>query len=85
MEAKPQNNDSNQPKIDFAEYMKSDLSKISYDEFVKELLKYPQIKKINQNFPYLDAKPKNINSKVWSTYQKNLKKEIKIAMKKKKK
>ena len=79
------NNDSNQPKIDFAEYMKSDLSKISYDEFVKELLKYPQIKKINQNFPYLDAKPKNINSKVWSTYQKNLKKEIKIAMKKKKK
>jgi cellulose biosynthesis protein BcsQ len=73
------------PKMAFNEFMVSDLSKVTYENFIKTLQSYEQVKKINNGFPYLDAKPKNINSKVWKTYQKNLKVEIKNAMKKKKK
>lgn len=73
------------PTIPFNEYMASDLSKITYENFIKDLTSYEQVKKINKGFPYLDAKPKNINKKIWATYQKNLKKEVKEAMKKKSK
>lgn len=57
-------------------FLKSDLSKITYQEFIDKLNSFSVVKKIN-DFPCIKNKPSKINKKVWKQYSKELSKHIK--------
>lgn len=69
-------------KTESLAFLKSDLSKITYDDFIQKLSSFSIVKKIN-DFPYIKSKPLKINKKVWKQYSKNLAIQIKNAKKNK--
>lgn len=68
------------------EYLTSDLSKETLENFIKNLQSFDEIKRINNNFPiYQGKQPPKLSNKVWKAYQKTFKNEYKIYLKNKKK
>lgn len=57
-------------------FLKSDLSKITYQEFIDKLNSFSVVKKID-GFPCIKNKPLKINKKVWKQYSKELTQHIK--------
>lgn len=70
----------NLPELSLKEYVSSDLRNVTYDDFVGTLKK-TECKKSHSGFPMIKNKPKQINRKVWSQYQKALNKELKEGLK----
>lgn len=63
------------------EYFSSDLSNETYDNFIRNVKAFPEIKTYETGFPKIRVKPGNLNKKTWKTYQKNLTIEAKKNLK----
>ena len=84
-EVKTENGTAVEVKDDKAEaiaFLRSDLSKVSYQEFIDKLNSFSVVKKVD-NFPYIKNKPATINKKVWKQYTKELNVHLKKAKKNK--
>lgn len=59
------------------EYLYSDLTNVTLDEFVEKLKEFKIVKKTKFDFPVIKKQPKTLSKKVWNEYSKKLKVEIK--------
>ena len=73
--------DSEEAKASANDYLNSDLSNVSIEEFIEKLKTFEIINKTRTGYPILKIKPKTISKKVWKQYEKNLAKEAKASLK----